>query len=125
MRPYRNKLEWNLKGRPYHLIDGLMPAAQQLHGEVYDAFLVRAAMMRRTLRIALALLILLYVGVVASAITLIVPYFAAAETLVDILQSAARITGSISLILLGAYLLLRRRVAQLEADLVVLCITNR
>lgn len=125
MRPYSNKWQWNLKSRPHHLIDGLLPAAKQLKGAVHQAFLVRAGMMLRALKARAVVLGLLYLGVIASGlvwVASILPVFAPAA---ELTRGIAQLLSGISALLVGIYLLVGRRIGQLEADLVTLCITNK
>lgn len=124
MRPYRNRLQWNLKARPFHLIDGLEPAVERLSSRARRLFRARSADLRRTMKVRLVVLILLYIGVIASAVAWVTQVVPAFQVFLDVLKPLSRVLSGLSIVFLGAMILLQRRVAQLEADLVAICIVN-
>lgn len=124
MHPYRNRLQWNLRAPAEHLIDGLEPVVDQLPSDIKRRFLAASRDVRRTLKIRLGVLILLYIGIISSAITWITQLIPTFQVFLDLLRPLAQILSGISVLFLLVTLLLQRRIGQLEADLVAICIVH-
>jgi hypothetical protein len=124
MRPYSNRFQWNLKSRPHHLIDGLDGFADRLNDEANAMFDERVSMLRKTMGASLVSMVGLYLGAAVTAIAWLVQTIPSLEEAVEFMQTIASALSGISAILLVIFILIRRRIGQLEADLVAICITR-
>ncbi len=120
MYPFKNSFLWHVKGRTHHLIE----ATEQAMGEFKPArqkrLKRRISFMKRALFVQLVVLVLLYIGVAATAASLLGRAFAELEGAADALGAVAAATAPASGALFLVLLLVRRTLGQLDADLIML-----
>lgn len=120
MHPFPSRLQWFLKGRHAHVIAATEEKLHRLGIERRERAQARIASMRRLALAQLPLLVLLYIGAIATATGALVGILGLPDETVDAMQYVAARAAPLSGVLLVAVLLLRRTLSQLEADLVML-----
>lgn len=116
MYPYKNRYRWLAAGRYGHLLQALK--GHSLRGKSVLAARLKA--MRLWNRVRFVVLLLLSIGLVATAGAWIARYLPDAQATLDAINSFTAVVGAASGLLTLAFLFLTRLLDQIEMDILMI-----
>ena len=118
--PFNNKFAWLVKGRYAHLIAGTEEKLGKFGIKRREQLQDRIKRMKQSMLAQVVLLGLLYLGVIATGLGILADATGITTGLLAVLDKVTAATAPLSGLLLVAVLIVRRHLAQLEADILLL-----
>jgi hypothetical protein len=119
MYPFRSRLRWFAASRYRHLLRGFedAPPTDTLVQE-------RLASLARWVRVRDGVMVLLYLGLAGSALTVLAPILPALSAVVDAVDAVATGLNAFAGLITLVYLFITRLLGQIETDIWVLLAAN-
>ncbi len=118
MFPYDNWWRWYIGGRHAHLIEATEEHLDVFQDPYRSVLKDRAGRMRWALKVRLFFMVLLNLGLIATAAAWVATFVEGMAEIEAGLKQVASIAGAGTLLLTGLWLLATRYLGQLEADMV-------
>lgn len=118
MFPYDRWWHWYIGGRHAHLIEATEEHLDTFHEPYRSVLKDRAVRMRWALKARLFVMVLLNLGLIATAVAWLATVVEGLADLESGLKQVASVAGASTLALTGLWLLATRYLGQLEADMV-------
>ncbi len=120
MYPFDSRLQWWLKGRYAHLVAAMERHPHLLEGKRGGQLQSRLRRIKTWLIVRLVIQVLLFAGLAASLVGIILGLFPALDPLQQALDRLVRITTTFAGLFTIGYLLATRTLAMLEIDAIML-----